>query len=141
MIEILARVLAADKSVQGFALAVSVMGLCWSVPLALEAWRDLQSIRGNGSSSLKYLIARQGVRSQMSILFVQMCLFTITAAVLTLPPVPVYEMGTHITSVLALRKMLRLLMTVVLAYQAWMARQTRVRLWAWLEGERWHDAK
>ncbi len=130
--EVVAHLLAADKTVQGFALAVTLGGLLFSVPLVVEAWRDLRAVHGNGDVMIKRMIARQGFRSQASICFVQSCLFVITAAALTLPPIPVYEMGTHITVVIALRKGMRLLMTCVLAYQAWAARATRQQVFAHL---------
>lgn len=138
---ILIPFLAQSQSFQGFAFAISLLGLCWSLGVTLEAWKDWQAVRANGASVIRKLHAFQLLRTQAIIAFVQICFACITLAVMTLPPVPTYGiMQANILLVIGVRKFLRLLMVLALTYQSWSARMTYWRIWAYVEQELDTDA-
>jgi hypothetical protein len=99
----------------------------------VDAWRHWRAIRGNGHTLALRCVAWQGVRTQVGIGLAQLLLASVSVAVLTLPAVPVYEMGSGIVAVVAYRKLVRLVVLLVLGWVALTSARTRRRVVQMLE--------
>ena len=124
-LDVLAALLVADPWLQGLSAVVGILGASLSGYLTADAWRHWRAIRGNGHSVALRCVAWQGVRTQAGIGVVQLLLALVSLAVLTLPPVPAYQMGEGIVTVIVGRKLVRLLVLLVLAWVALTSARTR----------------
>lgn len=132
-VDVIARLLAVDQVFQGMVLTVNVLALMLTCRLLWDAIGDWRAVRGNGSSQMRAVLAWQGVRTQAVMMCLQAGFLIITIAVMTLPPIPVYTMGTEITLVIGVRKLVRALLIMILAYHSWTSQRTRMIVLAMLE--------
>jgi hypothetical protein len=123
-----------DDALQLLGLVASVIGVILSLWLMHEAWLDARSVRGDGT--LARLIARSHLRSQVVILIVQVAFGVISGLVYSLPAIPddmgMDVHGLEVLAVIALRKLLRAGMILLLMGAALRQAHDRRRLLAHL---------
>ena len=138
MMRVIVWLWSADAVVQWLGVVLSGVGVALSIWLLSEAHADYRAVAQNGL--VERLIARSYRRSQLVILIIQIGFGLTSVLALTLPPIApqmwVYPGGGWVLTVIAMRKVLRAALILLLALAAVRQAQDRRRALAALREER-----